>query len=58
MTKEYYEKLDSNFIDLETEYLDFVDSHAQDSVIWDSFKYRLISYHVQLDLLLDEIKYP
>jgi hypothetical protein len=40
---------------LEKEFNEYINSHKTDSILWDSIKNRLISFHVQIDLLLAEI---
>jgi hypothetical protein len=40
---------------LEKEFNEYINSHQVDSILWDSIKNRLISFHVQIDLLLAEI---
>lgn len=41
---------------LEKEYNRYILSHSPDSVLWDSFKFRIISFRTQIDLLMDELK--
>jgi hypothetical protein len=40
---------------LENEYNSYISSHSIDSDLWNSLKYRILSFHVQLDLLNTEI---
>lgn len=40
---------------LESEYLRDISNHIADSILWDSIKERIISFHTQIDLLNDEL---
>jgi len=47
--------LNQEFVIIQTEYVNYIKNHKIDSVLWESFNVRLTSFHVQLDLLADEL---
>lgn len=55
-TKEIALALSKQLAGLEKEYTQYINSHGSDSTLWESIKFRMISYHEQLDLLNKEIK--
>jgi hypothetical protein len=54
-TKEKGIELNTEISAIEKEYKQYIESHDIDSPLWDSIKYRLISFHIQIDILIDEI---
>jgi hypothetical protein len=54
-TKEKGAALDSELAEIENEYKKYIKFHPKDSILWESIRVRIISYHIQIALLQDEI---